>query len=54
MDKQQCLKVLRDCDEHFDTEQAHCEADDALCEFLRSIGHGDVADAFEKIDKWYA
>lgn len=30
-----------------DREQAHIDADDCLCEFLKSLGYGEVADAFE-------
>jgi hypothetical protein len=37
-----------------DTECAHAEADDILCELLRSLGYGRVVDAWEKIDKGYA
>lgn len=37
-----------------DIERQHEQADKALCDFLRVIGYGDVAEAFEKIPKWYA
>ncbi len=42
--------------EHPDTE--HIEAEKILCEFLRAIGHAEVADAFEaacdRVGFWYA
>lgn len=36
------------------TEVAHKQADQILCALLRSLGHGDVVDAWERIDKWYS
>ena len=42
--------------EYPDTE--HIEAEKILCEFIRTIGHADVADAFEaarrRVGFWYA
>lgn len=40
--------------EHVDLESAHVEADDILCDLLRSLGHGDVVDKFERVNKWYS
>ncbi len=37
-----------------DPEDAHGEADDALCDFLDDLGLGDLADLYDKIPKWYA
>jgi len=37
-----------------DTEGAHARADEVLCDLLREMGFGDVVDAWDKIDKWYA
>ena len=37
-----------------DVEQAHMDADLVLCELLRSMGCGDVADEFVKLEKWYS
>lgn len=37
-----------------DKESAHAEADDALCEFLRSLGHDDMVELYLSVDKWYA
>jgi hypothetical protein len=36
-----------------DCEYSHVEADRLLCEFLESLGHQDVVEAFGKVDKWY-
>jgi len=48
------LKELRGHNDGGDTEQAHIKADKVLCEFLRFIGHGEVADAFEAHSFWYS
>lgn len=37
-----------------DPEHAHSEADTLLTRFLCSIGHADVAEAYDKINKWYS
>jgi hypothetical protein len=41
-----------------DQEMMHCYADEILVEFVRSIGHANVAEAFEKasneIGFWYS
>jgi hypothetical protein len=41
-----------------DPETAHGRADEILCEFIRSIGHAEVAEAFEaaadRVGFWYA
>ena len=41
-----------------DAEQSHSEADEILCDLLRSLGYGAVANAFEdakaRVGFWYA
>ncbi|WP_447881021.1 hypothetical protein [Serratia fonticola] len=54
MTKAQAIKKLKELQEIDDTEAAHCEADDVLVKLLISLGHGEVADEFERIGKWYA
>jgi hypothetical protein len=44
------LKKLRELSDE-DTEVAHCDADDALIEY---IGDEEIAEAFDNIHKWYA
>lgn len=36
------------------TEVAHKEADDALCDLLKALGHDDVVELYEQVSKWYA
>lgn len=37
-----------------DPEAAHGKADDALIKFIRRLGYDDLADAWERVEKWYA
>ena len=37
-----------------DTEHAHCEGDDILCELLTELGYADVVEVYMKVPKWYA
>lgn len=39
---------------NYDTEAAHANADDCLCELLIELGYKDVVDLFDRIEKWYA
>jgi len=54
MDKQDVISELRSLQGSDDTEVAHCEADDLLCELLISLGYQDVVDEYYKVPKWYA
>lgn len=47
------LRTLQDSD---DTEAAHSEADDILCQVLTHLGgtYEDVVTEFRAIRKWYA
>ncbi len=36
-----------------DTECAHSNADDYLCELLNELGFQDVIEEYNKIAKWY-
>ena len=57
MTKQEAVNELRSMlGDHRgrDTELDHVRADEILCEMLRQCGMGEVADAFELVDKWYA
>lgn len=37
-----------------DTEAAHGDADNVLCELLTTLGYADVVAEWQKVDKWYA
>ena len=48
------LKLLKEIQGDWDTEIAHSDADDVLCEMLKALGYSDVVDEYEKVNKWYA
>ena len=37
-----------------DTEVAHIEADDILCDVLKKLGYEELVDVYEQVGKWYA
>lgn len=37
-----------------DPEAAHANADDILCELLKTLGYEDVVIAWQSVEKWYA
>lgn len=52
--KEEVIKELKSLQGYGDTEINHGIADKLLCDFLISLGHKDIVDEYEKIDKWYA
>lgn len=50
----ECLRAMHEGD----PEEQHLEADNLLCEYLRAIGHSEVATAYEearrRVEFWYA
>lgn len=48
------LAVLRELANSDDTETAHYDADDILCEILTALGYTEIVDAYNAIDKWYS
>ena len=53
LNKQRQDETPDDMWRHPDVVANHEMADEALCDLLREIGMGDVADTFDKITKWY-
>lgn len=37
----------------YDRQRAHVEADEILCSLLRFLGHGDVVEAYDSLEKSY-
>ncbi len=52
--KQKLAELLEELASSKDTEMAHHEADLALVDFVRFLGHDDIADLYDKVGKWYA
>jgi hypothetical protein len=54
MTKEDVLKKLVDYQNNKDTESAHRNADNALCDFLNDLGYSDVVAEYNKVIKWFA
>lgn len=54
MTKEEALAKLLECQKNNDTETAHADADDVLCELLETLGYGDVVVEYAKVHKWFA
>lgn len=50
----QAIEKLRKAQKNGDTEAAHSNADDVLCDVLKSEGYIDIVAEWEKVKKWYA
>lgn len=48
------MKRLKEAQESSDTESAHADADEVLCDLLEALGYKKVVEAYNKVDKWYA
>ena len=47
-------KIREAIAETYDIEVAHAKADDALCEFLASLGYRELVALWREVPKWYA
>jgi hypothetical protein len=54
MTKEEALAKLAECQKSNDTEVAHSDADDVLCDLLDELGYGDVVAEYHKVSKWFS
>jgi hypothetical protein len=52
--KEEYIVKIKELQGDGDIEINHQQADKLLCELLIKLGHKDVVDEYNKIDKWYA
>ena len=50
----ECVNRLRAAQQSNDTESAHAEADEVLCDLLEAIGFKTIVKEYRKVSKWYA
>ena len=50
----EALKEMKELNGWSDYELAHIDADKILCATLRLLGEDELADAFDKVGKWYS
>lgn len=48
------VKRLQEEVDNDDTECAHGNADDILCELLEKLGYKDVVEKYNEVSKWYS
>jgi hypothetical protein len=53
MTREDALERLKEIKSNSDTEIAHQDADDVLCDLLSELGYGDVVEKYYEIEKWY-
>ena len=54
MDIAEAIKRLKVEQKNSDTEVAHGNADEILCQLLQDFGYDEVVDEYYKVHKWYA
>jgi hypothetical protein len=54
MTREEAILKLAVVAEMTDTEVAHSEADDVLCDMLDTLGYHAVVEAWYRVKKWYA
>lgn len=54
MTREEALAELIECQNNGDTESAHANADDVLCNLLDALGYGDVVAEYYRVSKWFA
>jgi hypothetical protein len=56
MDEKEAVELLKFLkqEKSGDVEAAHYEADALVMEFLTSLGHEEIVQAWKEIPKWYA
>ncbi len=50
----EAVEKMKECVNSGDTEVAHLDADDILCDVLTQLGYKELVDLYEKVNKWYA
>lgn len=50
----EAVEKMKECVNNGDTEVAHIDADDILCDVLTQLGYKELVDLYEKVKKWYA
>lgn len=50
----EAVEKMKECVNNSDTELAHLDADNILCDVLTQLGYKELVDLYEKVNKWYA
>ena len=50
----EAVEKMKECVNNGDTEVAHLDADNIICDVLTQLGYKELVDLYEKVKKWYA
>lgn len=50
----EAVEKMKECVNNGDTEVAHLDADNILCDVLTQLGYKELVDLYEKVKNWYA
>jgi len=53
MAAKKAIKKLKECQNVHNTEDAHWDADQVLCNLLIYLGYKDVVKEWRQVEKWY-
>lgn len=48
------IQKMQLCVDNDDTEDAHSDADNLLCELLEKLGYAQLVEKYREVAKWYA
>lgn len=48
------MKRLKAAQQNEDTESAHADADNVLCDLLLKLGYTKIVEEYNRVSKWYA
>lgn len=54
MTPEQAAKRMQEIADEGDIEGGHKDADDLMCQILRTLGYGAMIEIYIELDKWYA
>ncbi len=54
MTRDEAIAKLKALQGRGDTEAQHGDADEVLCDLLKTLGYADVVAEWEEVPKWYA
>lgn len=54
LSREAIITRLKECQANGDTECAHSDADNILCEFLEGLGYSDIVSEYHAVEKWFA
>ena len=54
VDTEKYIARIKAIQKNHDTEEAHLDADQVLCELLTELGYKELVEEYDNVDKWFA